>query len=134
MSDKNDHPLDRLVETVRTSRNYKSVSEAFIRSIGTRELARSGSLKEAARATRNKLHQVGGAYLGNQAPHYSLWLDELKAAVRSGDREQLLSTCAKIMGHHASTRERLPILDQFYASIFAALPPVHTILDIACGF
>ena len=37
------------------------------------------------------------------------------------------------MGYHASTRERLPILDQFYAGIFSYLPPIHSVLDVACG-
>jgi 16S rRNA (guanine(1405)-N(7))-methyltransferase len=37
------------------------------------------------------------------------------------------------MGHHASTRERLPILDQFYATVLAGLPPPRTVLDLACG-
>jgi len=37
------------------------------------------------------------------------------------------------MGYHASTRERLPILDQFYAGIFSYLPPIRSVLDVACG-
>ena len=37
------------------------------------------------------------------------------------------------MAHHASTRERLPILDSVYARIFDGLPPVHSVLDVACG-
>src|SRR5207249_948451 len=41
--------------------------------------------------------------------------------------------CRAIMDHHASTRERLPILDQFYATIFAELPPINSVLDLACG-
>ncbi|MCA9955770.1 MAG: hypothetical protein KC434_13670, partial [Anaerolineales bacterium] len=34
---------------------------------------------------------------------------------------------------HASTRERLPILDEFYETIFFFFPPIHTVLDLACG-
>jgi len=37
------------------------------------------------------------------------------------------------MSHHASTKERLPILDQFYATILADLPPIRSVIDIACG-
>ena len=37
------------------------------------------------------------------------------------------------MRQHASTAERLPILELFYEAIFAELPPVHSILDIASG-
>jgi len=37
------------------------------------------------------------------------------------------------MYSHASTRERLPILDQFYASTLAHIPRITSVLDIACG-
>jgi 16S rRNA (guanine(1405)-N(7))-methyltransferase len=37
------------------------------------------------------------------------------------------------MRAHASTRERLPILDQFYETVFSRLPPVASVLDVACG-
>jgi 16S rRNA (guanine(1405)-N(7))-methyltransferase len=124
--------LDQLVEAVLTSRNYKSVCEPFIRNIGAQELARWNNLKEAIKATKNKLHQIGGAYLGGEA-HYAVWLNELKTAVQSGNRQRLLQTCTRIMSHHSSTRERLPILDQFYTIILADLPPIHSVIDIACG-
>ena len=37
------------------------------------------------------------------------------------------------MSLHASTRERLPILDGFYSTVLAALPAPRRVLDIACG-
>ena len=37
------------------------------------------------------------------------------------------------MRHHASTRERLPILESFYATTLASLEPVRSVLDLACG-
>ena len=37
------------------------------------------------------------------------------------------------MGFHASTRERLPIIDQFYATTLGDIAPVHSVLDLACG-
>jgi 16S rRNA (guanine(1405)-N(7))-methyltransferase len=38
------------------------------------------------------------------------------------------------MNYHSSTRERLKILEVFYTTTLADLPPIRTILDIACGF
>ena len=58
--------LEKLVETVLTSSKYKAVSHDLIRSIGLRELAKRSSLKEAVKATKSKLHQVGGAYLNDK--------------------------------------------------------------------
>jgi 16S rRNA (guanine(1405)-N(7))-methyltransferase len=37
------------------------------------------------------------------------------------------------MRHHASTRERLPILESFYTTTLASLGPVRSVLDLACG-
>ncbi len=124
--------LASLLDAVLASPRYRSVSRDLILHIGSQELTRQRSLKEAIKATKNKLHQVGGAYLDTKE-HYTMWLDELRTAAQSGNQEQLLQACRNIMSHHASTRERLPILDRFYAAIFANLPPVYSVLDIACG-
>jgi len=125
--------LEKLVETVLTSSKYKAVSHDLIRSIGLRELAKRSSLKEAVKATKSKLHQVGGAYL-NDKEDYAGWLNELERLFHSGDQDAFLTYVQKVMSYHASTRERLPILDHFYKTILADLPPVHRILDVACGF
>jgi 16S rRNA (guanine(1405)-N(7))-methyltransferase len=37
------------------------------------------------------------------------------------------------MRHHASTRERLGILETFYTTTLAAIGPVRSVLDVACG-
>jgi 16S rRNA (guanine(1405)-N(7))-methyltransferase len=124
--------IDRLIEAVLASSKYKSIDVDFIRRIGMQELSRHRNLKQAIKSTKNKLHQVGGAFQ-TSTPHYSVWLDELKFAKRSGNEEHFLNTCKWIMEYHASTRERLPILEQFYSTIFANLPPINSVIDIACG-
>lgn len=125
--------LAELVESVKTGSRYRQVSEDLIREIGARELARQTGFKEAVKATKNKLHQVGGAYLTDKHD-YAAWLSELTRLAHSEDRESFLAYLKTIMNHHASTRERLPILEQFYRTILAELPPVRSVLDIACGF
>jgi 16S rRNA (guanine(1405)-N(7))-methyltransferase len=124
--------LAELVASVKASSRYQQVSEALIREIGARELARRAGFKEAVKATKNKLHQVGGAYLTGKHD-YAAWMSELTRLARREDREDFLAYLKTIMRHHASTRERLPILEQFYETILAELPPVHSVLDIACG-
>ncbi|MCB0128745.1 MAG: hypothetical protein KDE58_41050, partial [Caldilineaceae bacterium] len=49
------------------------------------------------------------------------------------DQKLLHTTCRTLMAHHASTRERLPILREFYNVLFAGLPPIRSVLDLACG-
>ncbi len=121
--------LAELVEAVAASAKYHTVTRACLEGIGRQELAKRRNLREAIKAAKNKLHQVGGAYL-DQAPPYAAWLTELRAA---GSAAALRQTCRTAMEAHASTRERLPSLDEFYAVIFAALPPIHSVLDLACG-
>ncbi len=128
----NQSQLDDLVTAVLTSANYKHVSPDLVRNIASQELMKRRNLKDALKATKNKLHQVGGAYLDGR-DDYSQWLNELKRVVQVGNQNDTRQVCKKIMSHHASTRERLPILDQFYTSILADLTPVHSILDLACG-
>src|SRR6266699_932934 len=124
--------IDRLIEAVLASSKYKSIGVDFIEYIGMQELSRHRNLKQAIKSTKNKLHQVGGAYQ-TSAPRYSVWLDELKFAKRSGNEQHFHDTCQWIMQYHSSTRERLPILEQFYSTIFANLPPINSVIDIACG-
>ena len=132
MGDKDDERLGRLVDAVLLSSKYKNVCKDLVRSIGFRELTKRHTLKEAIKATRNTLHQVGGAYLERGAP-YGVWLDELREASRSRNRDLLRNACRNIMGHHSSTRERLQILGSFYAITLADLSPIRTVVDVACG-
>lgn len=121
--------IDSIVQTVRTSAKYRTVTEAFVRSITAEMLRRYRTEKEALKATKNKLHQVCGAYF-EHTPNYSAWLEALRAADSPESRREVVR---RILSNHASSRERLPILDQFYQAIFAALPPIRTVMDVACG-
>src|SRR5262245_50908661 len=96
--------LEELVRSVVESQKYRAISEELIRRIGLRELAARRSLKEAVKATRNKLHQVAGAYLDDR-PAYADWAEQLASAAQAGDSE-LRQASLRIMQHHASTRER----------------------------
>ncbi len=122
--------LDKLVDTVLESTKYRHVAPALVRTVGEQELAKRRNRKEAIKATKNKLHQTVGAYWdGRQA--YTDWLATLHEA--SATPDGLRATCQTIMAHHASTRERLPLLNEFYTTLFADLPPVRSVLDLACG-
>lgn len=118
--------LDALIEAVRAGANYRGVCREVIANVGARELTKRRSLKEAIKATKNTLHQVGGAFLG-PAMTYERWLADLRAS------DDPRATCRAIMAGHASTRERLPILEAFYAAIFAETGRVASVLDVACG-
>ncbi len=124
--------LDRLIEAVTANPKYRAIHPDLIRRVGEQELARGRGFKEAVKAVRNKLHQVGGAYQ-EQSMDYPAWRSELSALPREADSPPVRDFCRKVMARHASTRERLPFLDRFYADTLASLAPIHSLLDVACG-
>ena len=87
------------------------------------------NLKTAVKAAKNKLHQVGGAYFEAKLD-YGAMLQQLQSAADSPDNFR--QTCRDLMRRHASTRERLPILADFYA-VLADLSDIRVVMDIACG-
>jgi 16S rRNA (guanine(1405)-N(7))-methyltransferase len=124
--------LDKLVQAVLRSRKYGRVCADVVRNIGERELAKRRSWRGALKATKAKLHQVGAAYLG-ASMEYESWLERLQHAVDWGDGGAFRSVCVEAMSRHASTRERLGMLDRFYAQVWSELPQIASVLDVACG-
>ncbi len=122
-------PLARLMAEVRASAKYAHVCEPLVAAIGARELTARGSLKEAVKATKRKLHQVGAAYVAQPA-QYAAWLAALRQAATPDERRE---ACRRILASHASSRERLAILERLYAETLAGLGPVSSVLDLACG-
>ena len=132
MPAQNKQLVEQVIQTVLSSPKYQHISPELVARIGSQEMLKRANLKEAVKAAKNKLHQVGGAYL-DKPPDYAKWTAELHA-IPKGDTAALQAACRRMMGWHASTRERLPALDGFYAEIFSHMPPVKSILDLACGF
>ena len=133
MRDNEEKQLNALIEAVSKSAKYRNVSSDFVRSIGLQELAKRPSFRATLKATRNKLHQVGGAYLDREF-RYGVLLQEIRQAYQFGDQDGVRRVLKGIMNYHSSTRERLPILEQFYTTILGDLPPIHSVIDVACGF
>jgi 16S rRNA (guanine(1405)-N(7))-methyltransferase len=123
--------LSQLVASVQISSKFKNVHPGLIARIGAGELKKERRLKEAVKATKKKLHQVGSAYQLSRND-YQAWLSSLRES--ANDLDQFKAACLEIMDHNRSTQERLPIIVDFYSEIFAHLPPINSVLDVACGF
>jgi 16S rRNA (guanine(1405)-N(7))-methyltransferase len=125
--------VDQVVAILRESRRYGTLHEATLRRLAAEALKiERGNVREAAKRTKRSLHQIFGAYLPER-PRYGRLLAMLDAALASGDEEQVRHALRYAMSHHASTRERLPILDDFYREIFSRLGELTSLLDVACG-
>jgi len=128
----NDIILDELVKSVLAGPRYRAISVELVRRVGGQELAKGRSFKEAVKATRNKLHQVGGAYQETAIP-YARLLAELQALPGDPSTPAFQAFCRSTLQLHASTRERLPILERFFRETVAEISPVQSVLDLACG-
>ncbi len=125
-----DSDLDRLVARVIASPRYRTVIPELVRSVGARELAHRPDWKAAVKATKGKLHQVAGAFC-DHGLDYARGLTRLADSVT--EPTALKQACIELMAQHASTRERLAVLDEFYGVILGDLPPPSSVLDVACG-
>jgi len=124
--------LDQLVRAVSQSSKYRNITKELIRNIGAQQLSKRQELRAAIKSTKDKLHQICGAYF-LQKPNYEQILSKLQDAKESEHEDVYLKTCIEIMQTHSSTKQRLSILNEFYTGIFSLLPPVESVIDVACG-
>jgi 16S rRNA (guanine(1405)-N(7))-methyltransferase len=124
-------PIDpaQVRASVTNSRRYRHISPSLIARLTAEEIPKSKNTAEAEKRTKRRLHQIFGAY-ATQLPYDKL-IKELQAA--QNDSAQFKQTCAAILRQHASTAERLPDLENFYAPIFQLTGQPDSILDLACG-
>jgi len=128
-----DDPYQTWISQIRTSKKYREVDlpEETVRSLFEQEMPRHRNPKDALQAVREKLHNIVAPYLGD--PDYTLMAKELEEAFADGDPKMVKFICAQILAAHASTRERMDILEEFYRRIFATIGRPARILDVACG-
>ena len=150
--------LDQVVSAVVSSKKYGAICPDTIRRIAARELAAEphAGVKALIKATKRGLHQICGAF--EQAPDYDAAFQLLEAAYRNSSKKaympgsapqsmempgmgarpaifegEIEAACRRVLALHSSTRERLPILDQFYSRIFQITGRPGSILDLGCG-
>ncbi len=124
-----DTQLNQVIEDVLASSKYRHVAPELVSIVAKQELENQKDLKSAIKETRNRLHQSAGAYL-NATPPYAKWRAQMELC---DGADALRSASLEWMQAHASTRERLPILSDFYSSVLANIPVPSSIVDIACG-
>ncbi len=133
--------LDQALASILAARKYRAIHPGLARDIAAAELAKGRSLKEAVKAAKSQLHQSASAYIRRNLD-YDDALRQLSTAVDAAKRVSasdpsadptLRTLLRRLMAAHASTHERLPLLDTLYPQLFQQLPPVNSVLDIACG-
>jgi 16S rRNA (guanine(1405)-N(7))-methyltransferase len=125
--------LEKRIAAIRDSKKYRSqnIPAGTLQNLFEEELKTGCSLKQADDNVRTKLHNIMAPYLGD--PDYARAADEITEACRSNDQQKIRRACTNLLESHASTRERLPVLTEFYARIFGRIGKPASILDLACG-
>lgn len=125
--------VQTLAEHLLSSRKYRelNIPVATVADLAKQALTHSQNPREVEKIVREKLHNIIAAYLGD--PDYSACMAALSQACASGDPGQVKEVCGQILSAHASTKERLPILEAFYTRIFEHTGKPKVILDLACG-
>lgn len=130
--DKDQEALITAVTTaIKNSRKYSDTSEATIRQLAEEAARQHKKPKAAIKAVRARLHSIMAPYLGD--PDYTAVAQQLTQAFANHDEERITQLCLQSLEAHLSTRERLPIMADFYRQIFAITGQPQAILDIACA-
>lgn len=125
--------VNELLAKVLSKSKYSRIHDGLIESLIRDELGKRANEKELLKAVTAKLHQVGAAYFP-RSPAYERWLEKLADCPVDIHSTEAKALCAELMGAHSSTRERLPIVENFFNTTLASIAPVESILDLACGF
>ena len=122
-----------LVDHILQSRKYRSLNipAATVEDLLVLEAEKQTSTRALVKVVRQKLHNIAAPYLGD--PDYGKAASCLEKAFASGKEENVRLACSRLLGMHASTSERLPVLKEFYDAVFSAIGQPETILDLACG-
>ena len=130
--DLSDEEIQALIAELRTSPKYRDINLPVetLKDLISRESYHYKKIKDVKQAVKKKLHNIVAPYLGD--PDYEQAMIEMQKIFPEGDEcdQKLLSENVK---SHASTKERIPIMEQFYRSIFSATGYPESILDLACG-
>ena len=120
-----------VTNAIKQSRKYGDTSEETIRQLAEEAARQHKKPKAAIKAVRARLHSIMAPYLGD--PDYAALAQQFSAAFAAHDEAHITELCLQSLEAHLSTRERLPIMTDFYREIFAVTGQPQSILDIACA-
>ncbi len=120
-----------MVNRIKQARKYRSICDDTLYRVVDWAALRYGTPREVLKASKRKLHQVYGAYLDQVSfSEIEGLVDTLSAGT---SEEDLRTVCRKILRCHASTAERIPVMQDLYAGLFRETGRPETVLDLACG-
>lgn len=125
--------IQQIIESVRLSRKYRHMTlpDDLLIDILVNESPKYSDQKALVVAFRKKLHEVVAPYL--EDINYQEETQLMEAAFQTKSVEQIEEYFRSILSKHASTKERLPYLNEIYLMIFSITGDPHIIIDLACA-
>jgi 16S rRNA (guanine(1405)-N(7))-methyltransferase len=126
--------IQRMVENIQRSRKYRGLglNPETTRDLILQEAQNHTSQKSLRKTVRRKLHNIVAQYLGE--PDYESLTAELSTTEGTAlDSQEIRNFCLKVLAQHASTAERIPLLEEYYRRIFSITGKPEVLLDLACG-
>lgn len=123
---------DALLRKILASHKYQALAipEETVLDLINRNATPGIKERELEKIVRQKLHNIIAPYL--EELDYRWAMTEL-AAIQKHNDQDLKDYCVRILSAHASTKERIPIMGEFYTKIFEHTGVPGSILDLACG-
>jgi 16S rRNA (guanine(1405)-N(7))-methyltransferase len=123
---------DGLARKILASHKYQALAipEETVLDLLNRNTTPGIRERELEKIVRQKLHNIVAPYL--EELDYRSAMTELSTIKNHGD-QSLREYCLQILSAHASTKERIPIMAEFYAKIFEHTGIPGSVLDLACG-
>ncbi|MFZ3150344.1 MAG: hypothetical protein WA116_01525 [Anaerolineaceae bacterium] len=128
------HEFQQIIAGSKNSKKYRGLDlpDEMLQDLLQIEAVKDIPKAEVEQAFRKKLHNIVAPYLENiNYPQESKKL--LTLADKKPDGDEVKAWAGSVLTKHASTRERLSIVEDFYANIFRHTGQVSSIIDLACG-
>lgn len=120
-----------IVDRVLNNKRYAGIDHDVVLRIYQENKVKYKKEKEVIKATRAALHVMHESFLlGNCHSVVRLELSEYSGLALISDKD----FSKKLMGHHASTKERLKYIEDIYSYIGQYITYTDSVCDIGCGF
>lgn len=124
----------KLIDSVKDSKKYRALElpDDMLKDILDQNAEISRNVSELKSNFRKSLHNIIAPYL--EMIDYDLEIKNIENAFSSQPSPaEINSYCLETMAKHASTRERIPYLGDFFSTIHEFIGSPKSILDLACA-
>lgn len=125
--------MNDVFEEVIKSKKYSELDRAIVMRICEEVSDKYPKKKEAVKAAKNQLHIIHESFLMTDCYKiaYSILEDNKVVITNQGFSKDL---SLRIMGLHASTKERIEHVEETYSWLSSYISSDSTLIDVGCGF